>query len=177
MLYNTVNQRIELRIIDRAHGEELFQLIDSNREYLQRWHPWVDGVRSVCEAAKIIAGWQQMYAQNRGMFAGIWFDGRCCGMVNHQTVDWSNRWSALSYWLGATCQGQGIMTDCCRSTILHAFQVWKLNRVTIECATENIRSRGVAERLGFKLEGVVRGIEWLGDHYVDHSMYGLLNAD
>ena len=69
------------------------------------------------------------------------------------------------------------MTNCCRTLIQHAFDVWKLNRVTIECATENARSRAIPERLGFKLEGIVRGIEWLQDRYVDHAMYGLLNPN
>jgi ribosomal-protein-serine acetyltransferase len=57
------------------------------------------------------------------------------------------------------------------------FDTWKLNRITIECATDNSRSRAIPERLGFRLEGIVRGIEWLHDHYVDHAMYGLLRSD
>jgi ribosomal-protein-serine acetyltransferase len=69
------------------------------------------------------------------------------------------------------------MTECCRAFIAHAFETWKLNRITIECATENTRSRGVPERLGFKLEGVVRQSEWLHDRYVDHALYGLLKSD
>ena len=69
------------------------------------------------------------------------------------------------------------MTACCRAVIAHAFDVWKLHRVTIECATENARSRGVPERLGFTLEGTIRGIEWLHDHFVDHAMYSLLSTD
>jgi ribosomal-protein-serine acetyltransferase len=59
----------------------------------------------------------------------------------------------------------------------HAFNTWKLNRVVIECATENTRSRGVPERLGFKLEGVTRQGEWLHDHYVDHAIYSQLSRE
>ena len=53
------------------------------------------------------------------------------------------------------------MTACCRAFVAHGFDTWKLNRITIECATENVRSRAIPERLGFKLDGIVRGIEWL----------------
>ncbi len=69
------------------------------------------------------------------------------------------------------------MTACCRALVADGFERWKLNRVTIECATDNTRSRAIPERLGFKLEGIVRGIEWLHDRYVDHAMYGLLKED
>ena len=173
----SVNDQIELRLIDRQHDEELFILIDSNREHLRRWDPWVDIICSTTDVQRAIIAWQQQYANNRGLYAGIWFDGRCCGMINHPNVDWPNRWAPLSYWLDAAHQGRGIMTACCRAMVSHGFDTWNLNRLTIECATQNTRSRAIAERLGFTLEGIVRGIEWLHDRYVDHAMYGLLRSD
>jgi ribosomal-protein-serine acetyltransferase len=177
MFFRTVNDQTEMRLIGRQHGEELFNLLESNREHLRRWHPWVGDLRSPADVERIIAVWEQLYANNRGMFAGIWFQGRLCGMINHLNVDWTNRWAALSYWLDAAHQGHGIMTACCRAFVAHAFDTWKLNRITIECATENARSRAIPERLGFKLEGIVREIEWLNDHYADHALYGRLRSD
>ena len=52
-----------------------------------------------------------------------------------------------------------------------------MNRVTIQCATENTRSRAIPERLGFTFEGIVRETEWLYDRYVDHALYGLLRSE
>ena len=177
MFYCTVNEQTELRLIDRQHSEELFKLLECNREYLRRWHPWVDIMRSVSDVERAITAWQQQYANKRGFYSGIWFNGRFCGMINHLNVDWANRATALSYWLDVAHQGQGIMTACCRAFVCHGFNTWKLNRITIECATQNTRSRAIPERLGFKLEGIVRGIEWLHDGYVDHALYGLLRSD
>ena len=177
MFYCKVNEQAELRLIEPQHGAALFSLLDSNREHLRRWHPWVDLVRSVGDVEKAITAWERQHAANRGFNAGIWFQGRPCGMINHLNVDWPNRWTALSYWLDEGHQGRGIMTACCRAMVAHSFDTWQLNRVTIECATQNTRSRAIAERLGFKLEGIVRGIEWLHDRHVDHAIYGLLRAD
>lgn len=173
----TVNEQTELRSVEQPHSGELLELIENNREYLRRWHPWVDVVRSTTAVEKAIAIWQQMYANNRGIYAGIWFAGKFCGMINHLEVDWPNRRTSLSYWLDAAHQGQGIMTASCRAFVSHAFETWKLNRITIECATQNTRSRAIPERLGFKLEGIIRGIEWINGHYVDHAVYGLLRAE
>jgi ribosomal-protein-serine acetyltransferase len=69
------------------------------------------------------------------------------------------------------------MTEACRAFVTHAFDTLKLNRVVIECASKNVRSRGVPDRLGFSLEGVLRGVEWLHDHYADHAIYGLLKGE
>ncbi len=98
-------------------------------------------------------------------------------MIYHLNVDWANRSTALSYWLDEAHQGKGIMTACCRAFVSHAFTTWKMNRITIQCATKNTRSRAIPERLGFKLEGIIREAEWLYDHYVDHMLYGLLRSD
>ena len=173
----TVNEQTELRLIDHPHTRELFELVEANREHIRRWHPWVDGLRSGDEVARAIAIWRRQCANNQGLYAGLWFKGRLCGMINHHNLDWANRWTALSYWLDAAHQGRGIMTDCCRAMVAHSFDAWQLNRITIECATGNTRSRALAERLGFKLEGIVRGIEWLHDHYADHALYGLLRSE
>jgi len=172
-----VNEQIELRLIDRQHSAELFKLLDANRGHIRRWHPWVDLINSVAMVEKAVTNWQQQYTNNRGFYAGIWFKGSFCGIINHLNVDWPNRWTALAYWLDAAHQGQGIMTACCRTMIAHSFETWRLNRILIECATENTRSRAIPERLGFKLEGIARGMEWVHDRYVDHAMYGLLRAD
>lgn len=173
----TVNARTELRLVGRQHTGALFGLVDSNRNHLRGWHPWVDQVRSVEDIGKMISMWEQQHEKNRGFCAGIIFDGQLCGVIHHVTLDWPNRWTALSYWLAAAHQGQGIMTASCRAMIQHSFNVFKLNRVTIECATENTRSRAIPERLGFKLEGIIRSIEWLHDRYADHALYGLLRPE
>lgn len=172
-----INEQTELRLIDLQHSQELFKLFETNREYLRQWHPFVEAIRSVGDVEKLISGWRQLFASNRALYAGIWFNGKFCGIINHLTIDWVNRWTALSYWLDAGHQRQGIMTNCCQALIAQSFNTWKMNRVTIECAAENVRSRAIPERLGFKLEGITRGSEWLGDHFVDHAIYGLLISD
>ena len=172
-----VNEQTELRLIDRQHARELFTLLDANRAHVRRWHPWVDLITSAAAVEKAITTWQQQYANNRGFHAGIWFQGRFCGVINHINVDWPNRWTSFGYWLDAAHQGQGIMTASCRAMIDHSFHTWNLNRIVIECAAENTRSRAIAERLGFKLEGVTRQSEWIDNHFVDHALYGLLRSD
>jgi len=163
--------------VDPTHAGELWSLLELNRNHLRPWHPWVDKVRLPADVERAITVWQRQETNNRGFYAGIWHQRRLCGMINHLNVDWPNRCTALSYWLDEAHQGRGIMTACCRAMITHSFDTWQLNRITIECATDNFRSRAVAERLGFKLEGVVRQIEWLQDHFADHALYGRLRLD
>ena len=172
-----VSEKTALRPVELPHAEVLFQLIEVNRAHLRRWHPWVDILRRQVDVARAIVVWQQQSARRQGFFAGIWHEEKLCGLINHLHVDWTNRQTALSFWLAESHQRRGIMTDACRAFIRHNFEQWQLHRVTIECATENLRSRALTERLGFKLEGIVREAEWLHDRFVDHAVYGLLKTD
>lgn len=172
-----VSDLTELRLLERQHGEDLYKTVESNRKQLRRWARGLDGVRSVPDAEKAIAVWLQLYATNRGFQAGIWHQGQFCGMIGHLSLDWTNRWTSFSYWLDKEHQGKGIMTTCCRAFISHGFNTWKLNRITIECATDNKRSRAIPERLGFKLEAITRGCECVDGQFIDHAIYGLLRSD
>ena len=58
-------------------------------------------------------------------------------------------WKQSSFWLG-------LATKACYILIEHAFTDLKLNKVEINVATRNIRSKTVPERLGFKKEGTIR---------------------
>jgi len=172
-----INRLIELRLIERQNSAELLNLINSNHSYWRQWHPLLDIIQSLQDIERFITAGLQQFANGGGFNAGIWFEGHLCGMIYHLNLNWPNRSTGLSYWLDKMHEGKGIMTASCCAVVSHAFNTLRLNRVSIECATENTRSRAVPERLGFKLEGIIREAEWLYDHFVDHALYSLLKSD
>ena len=58
-----------------------------------------------------------------------------------------------------------------------SFGTLKLNKIEIEAAVENYKSRAIPERLGFIHEGTIRDGEWLYDHFVDWALYGMRAAE
>ncbi|TGV06666.1 N-acetyltransferase, partial [Mesorhizobium sp. M00.F.Ca.ET.186.01.1.1] len=52
-----------------------------------------------------------------------------------------------------------------------------LEKITIQAATGNAKSRAIPERLGFQLEGILRRNEFLYDHFVDHAVYSMLKEE
>src|SRR5215467_2117525 len=56
----------ELRLLELRHAEEMFALIDQNREYLRRWLTWVDDTRAVSDSRNFIRNTLQQFAENRG---------------------------------------------------------------------------------------------------------------
>jgi ribosomal-protein-serine acetyltransferase len=137
----------------------------------------VDANTSTAATAAFVSSSMRKADENQGFTAGIWSDGRLCGMVAHHRIDWTDRCTSLGYWLDGSHQGNGIMTQSCRAVIGHAFTTLGLHRVVIRCAMENQRSRAIPERLGFALEGIERQSQWLYDHFVDLAVYALLQTD
>jgi ribosomal-protein-serine acetyltransferase len=69
------------------------------------------------------------------------------------------------------------MTVAVAALLDHAFGAWDLHRVELSAAVENARSRAVAERLGFRAEGIRRGAERHGDRWLDMVLYALLAGE
>ncbi|MGB3633013.1 MAG: GNAT family protein [Rubrobacteraceae bacterium] len=172
-----LGEKSELRLLEERHAAELTEVTDRNREHLRQWLPWLDDNRTLEDRRKFIRGTLRQLADNNGFQAGIWHEGRLTGVVGYLGVEWENRRASLGYWLAEEFEGKGLMTKSCRAFTTHAFDAYNLNHVTIACATENVKSRAIPERLGFELEGVRRQAEWLYDHFVDHALYGMLASD
>jgi ribosomal-protein-serine acetyltransferase len=172
-----VTDELELQLVEHRHAAALYTLTDANRQHLRQWLPWVDATRSVADTATFITSSLQQFAAGKGFKAGIWYQGRLCGMIGHHEMSPANRATSLGYWLAADYQGKGIMTACCRAVVSHAFAELKLHRIVIRCAVENRRSRAIPERLGFACEGIARQAEWLYDHFVDIAVYALLHPE
>jgi RimJ/RimL family protein N-acetyltransferase len=74
-------------------------------------------------------------------------------------------------------RGRGYASEAASLLIDHLFESRPLHR--LECGTTpgNIASQRVAEKLGFRLEGVARGLMFVGGAYVDGLSYALLRPE
>jgi ribosomal-protein-serine acetyltransferase len=177
MFYCRVNELHELRLLKISDDEELFALTNANRDYLRQWLPWLDSIHQINDTRSFIRSTIWQVDDNRGFVAAICYEGNIVGTIGFNWIDWQNRIGYIGYWLASSHQGKGMMTRSCQSLIDYGFDTFKLNRLVIACATENRRSRGIPERLGFTHEGRARAAEWLYDRFVDHEIYALLNHE
>jgi ribosomal-protein-serine acetyltransferase len=165
---------VELRQIVPEDVEDLTELIDRNRSYLREWLPWLDNSTSVMDSARFIGRSIEQAKDDNGLTLGILFNGKLVGVIGQHYVDSLNRRTEIGYWLDATHQGRGIVTRAVARLTDYAFRAQDCKRVILQCASENTKSRAVAERLGFVKEGTLREAEWLYDHYVDLVVYSML---
>lgn len=177
MFTHPIGDSAHLKLLDLRDVQALFEAVDRNRKYLREWLPWVDGTQAPSDTETFIKMTMAQFAANSGFQAGIWAGGELAGVVGYHPVDWRNRSASLGYWLAESQQGKGLMSRAVRAVCGHAFGTFKLNRVEIAAAAENTKSRAIPDRLGFRLEGVLRQREWLYDHFVDHAIYSMLASE
>lgn len=165
-----------LRLLEPRDAGELQALIEAERARLSPWMPWATEQR-MTDTEAFIRRTRQQIADDDGFQTAIVRAGRIVGMVGFHRVDWTNRSTSIGYWLAAAEEGRGTMTRAVRALVDHAFSAWELNRVVIEAAPENGRSRAIPIRLGFTEEGTLRGSGRVGDRYLDSVVYGMLAAE
>jgi ribosomal-protein-serine acetyltransferase len=169
----TISDRVRLALIDSAHAEELYATIDRNRDHLRPWLGWVDKTNAVGDLAQFVISARGRYQESGDITAVILCDGEPSGCIG-LGVDSKHLSSELDYWLSQDYQGKGIITQCCRGMLEHAFEVMGLNRVQVRISPANERSKAVARRLGFTYEGTLRQVARINDEFEDLECHSLL---
>lgn len=168
-----VSDDLELRQRQLEDAEELFALIEANRAYLRAWLPWLDTSRSVDDTRKNIESSLRQAEAGSGLAVSLWYQGRIVGVTGYNEIHQTNRVGHIGYWLAQEYEGRGLMTASVSALIHHGFTKLGLNRQAISAHVDNVRSRTIAERLGFRLEGIAYEAAWHYDHFTDIARYGL----
>jgi ribosomal-protein-serine acetyltransferase len=172
-----IDERTMLRPLAEPDVARLYGSVEANRSHLRRFLPWLDITRSHDDIEAFRARVTAQEREGSGLARIIDYDHQVVGVVAFNHIDQFNHRAELGYWIDQQLEGRGICRLACTQLIQYAFEELQVNRLSIAAAVENRRSRALAERLGFTLEGVRRESEWLYDHYVDHALYGLLRRD
>jgi RimJ/RimL family protein N-acetyltransferase len=83
-----------------------------------------------------------------------------------------------STWLAASAQRTAVNTEAKLLMLTHAFDVWRLRRVNLKTDARNARSRTAIERLGARLDGVLRAhMPAFGGGVRDTALYTILASE
>lgn len=178
----TVDDDLELRLVESGYAEELAAVVSANREHIHRWLPWATEDYGPDTARDWIELSRKKHEQDEQLPLLIFERGRIVGGVGFNRIEREdNRAWALSkalgeigYWLAADAQGRGVMTRCVSRLLDHGFGELGLERVEVRAEPDNAGSCGMPDRLGFVAEGTLRRVcRWNGKD-VDHRVYAVL---
>lgn len=102
--------------------------------------------------------------------------GRLAGVIELRGVYPHVGYLDVGYRTAPWARGKGAAKEALRLVTRHAF-AHGCHRIELLAAVDNTASRRVAERCGFRFEGVARDREHLRGKYRDLAMYSLLSTD
>lgn len=173
-----ISDNVFLREIELSDSQDMFYLIDSQREYLGEWLPFVPFTASVADSEEFIRSVTEIPAERREPVFAIIADGKFAGTIGFKDTDQGNLRTEIGYWLGRQYQGKGIITTAVRKMCDYAFGDRGINRVQIKCAVGNAKSSNIPKRLGFCFEGIERDGERKADgSFRDIEVYSKLAGD
>ena len=85
--------------------------------------------------------------------------------------------ASLGYWIGEVHSRNGYMKESLKILIPSLFVDLRLNRIEAATLEENVASRNLLKKLGFKKEGLLRNYLKINGVWRDHVLYGLLKKD
>ncbi len=83
----------------------------------------------------------------------------------------------LGYWVGAPYARQGYMTEALAALREHAFWNLDITRLEAACLPDNVASRRLLERCGFRYEGMAEAYLQINGRWRDHVLYAALRHD
>lgn len=166
---------IHLKVIGIEDAELVFNTINNEREYLGVWLPFVEDTRDISYTKAFIENSAVLNSAN--LTFTIFYQNHFAGLIGFKDTDFDNKKTEIGYWLSESFQHKGIITRSCKALINYAFDKMDMNRIQIKAAEENLKSRNVAERLGFTCEGIERDGELHSRGFVDLVIYSLLKAE
>lgn len=164
---------VTLAPLAAADAAEFHAVITANQPHLDRWLRWSSTITGEPEAAAYLAH----FATTGGMHLGLRVRGALVGGIVCWYIHRQNRNAEVGYWLAETAVGGGLVTRGVERMLAHLFEEQGLHRIEMQCAVENVKSRAIPERFGFRNEGVRRDSHWITTRFLDHVVYGLLEGE
>lgn len=143
-------------------GAELAVVVTQSLSHLRPWMAWAQDAPTAESAELVVRRMQADFIARRDL---TWHlharradgsAGRLLGGTGLHRMDWAVRRFEIGYWVRPEAVGRGHASEAVRLLVALAFDRLAARRVEIRCDTRNVRSRAVAERCGFELEGVLR---------------------
>ncbi len=172
-------QYAELVPLTASHHDDLVEAVKDG----ELWRHWYTFIPTPEKMADEIARRLNLHKAGSLLPFTVMVNGKAVGMTTYMHIDAPNlRVEIGSTWYRSSVQRSPVNTECKRLLLAHAFEQLHCNAVEFRTHFFNQQSRRAIERLGAKLDGVLR------NHQINHHpdapgalrdtcVYSILNTE
>lgn len=152
------SERLIIRAPELGDGVDVWNAICNSQPMLRKWLPFA---QEKPEMEDTIVNLRQAIAdftirKDLRLHLYLKETGEFVGSSGLHRINWSIPKFEVGYWVDSKFSGQGYMTEAVARITQFAFDDLGARRVEIRCDEENSKSRALAERLEFTLEGILK---------------------
>ena len=173
-------ERLVMRPPQPGDGAAINAVVRESIAEVARWMPWANPTPEPEATERWCREAASKFISREGIHYVIRLkdDGQIVGVCGMHRFDWKVPMVEIGYWLRTSRCGHGYMTEAVGRLVEMAFDQLGANRIEIRCDDGNDRSGRVAERLGFKLDGVLRcDSRGIAKELRDTRIYSMIAAD
>ena len=148
-----LGKHVQLVPLSMAHHDALVEAVKDG----ELWRHWYTFIPTPEKMADEISRRLNLHQQGSMLPFAVLQEGKAVGMTTYMNIDAANKRVEIgSTWYRANVQRSSLNTECKRLLLAHAFE--QLNCIAVEFRTHffNQQSRNAIERLGAKLDGILR---------------------
>ncbi|MBT2758668.1 GNAT family N-acetyltransferase [Mesobacillus foraminis] len=151
-------KRLLVRMARPGDGEAVFNALEASKKELKPWMPFAqkDQSREDVEGNIRQAFANYIKREDLRLLVFLRETGEFIASSGLHRINWSVPKFEIGYWINSRFSGCGYMTEAVEGIADFAREELKARRIEIRCDSKNIKSRAIPERLGFKLEGILK---------------------
>ena len=177
MLSGTMIGMYEIKCLNTSQVNQFYNFIERNRTSFADTMPVANRVISIDTALVELNVIERKNNEGKGYYYALYNDETMIGYFLIREIDKEAEWAEIGYAIDKKWTGKGLVTKACKLLLEEIFEILKLNKAVICCNDDNENSKAMAERLGFKQEGILR--DYCVVNYKRRNMvvYGLLISE
>jgi len=151
-------ERLLIRASTAADLDVTYPVAQESANELRAWMPWAHPSPLRDSMEKYFFSCEEKW-RTREMPDFQWIEkssGELIGKGGFHHIDWMIPKFEIGYWLRTSHAGKGFCTEAVNGLVRFAQFELQAKRLEIRSQPANARSRAMAERCGFMLEGVAR---------------------
>ncbi len=177
MVNITVSNEIILRSWEVDDAAALFRAVDKSRQHLGPWLNWVSQTTKPEHSLQFIKQSIQAIENQESLALGIFYDGIVVGGLGMHDWNHAVKKAQIGYWIMKEYEGRGIVVRSLQQFVRFLFEKTAIQKIEIHFSPANQRSAMVAERLGSKMEGIIRQSAVRNGNIEDLIITGILKSE
>ena len=170
-----------IRPITLDDSDGFFQLVEINKGRISTYFPGIVTKTTTLEETKVHIAERIEGAEKGKYMIYLIVDNlkkQFAGVIQLKDIDTNAKKREFGFFVDSEYENKGIATKSILAACDFCFNTLNLNKVFMRIAEENTASRRVAEKCGFKVEGIMRNDFMTSDgKLINLFYYGLLKEE